>query len=337
LGLCLPLLLALITYAARDPFWVAQHHRFGNYYDDAAPVELNRDYASLEMFTQNYAREQFDSFIMGSSRSFPFHCDAWRRFVPDARPFHYPAASENIYGILAKLRFLDGGGVRLSHVLFEVTDSALAGVAPRTDHLHRLPRKITGESAFSFQSAFLKAYFTDFFWIKYLDYAFTGRVRPYSEYVLGVRRGNVRIDPTTNDYFFEREERELAADEEGYYRKRSTIFEEPTDPSPACGGAVIGPAQRDVLLAMREIFQKHRTDVRVIVSPTYSKICLNRDDLAFLRRVFGEHSVYDFSGRNPITEDKKNFYDPEHIRPHAAEQILRRAYANPARTSMGEK
>jgi hypothetical protein len=334
--LCTPLLVALVVYVVYDPFWVLRPHTFGNYYDDAAPVDLNRDYASLRIFEQNHPREQFDSFILGSSRSFPIHCPTWSRYLSGGRPFHYPAASENIHGILAKLQYLDARGVQLKHVLFEVTSSALAGATPRHDHLHRLPRELTGESAVAFQSAFLKAYFTNFFWIKYLDYRVTGRVKPYASDVLGIARGDHQIDPLNNDYFFAREERELAADPEGYYQRRSAMFAPPTGPAePPCAEPVIGEAQRKVLLGMQAIFRKHGTDARIIISPSYTQVCLNRADLAELRRIFGDDAVHDFTGGNPITRDMRNFYDPEHVRPAVAERMLETIYAGSETSGVG--
>src|SRR5687767_9165252 len=88
--LSLPLFFFVGTYLVCDPFRVLRSYDFGNYYDDAAPVELNRDYVSLEMFLKRNQEQHFDSFILGSSRSFPLHCETWKKFVPGMRPYHYP-------------------------------------------------------------------------------------------------------------------------------------------------------------------------------------------------------------------------------------------------------
>src|SRR5690349_4368884 len=96
--LAVPLLSVVAIYVFCDPFKVLWSHDFGNYYDQAAPVELNRDYASLQMFLKNNPEQKYDSFILGSSRTFPLHADTWQKFVPGMHPFHYPAASENLHG-----------------------------------------------------------------------------------------------------------------------------------------------------------------------------------------------------------------------------------------------
>src|ERR1700690_1124571 len=169
-----PLAIALATYVAYDPFRVLRHYDFGDYYDDAAPVELNRDYVSLQLFRKYNPTARFDSFILGSSRSFPIHCDAWARHLSGGRAFHYPAAAGNIYGIAKKRECLENSGVRIENALVEVT-SGLPGAEPRGDGMHCLPYELTGESWLEFQAIFVKTYFSEFYFLKYIAYAYTGK------------------------------------------------------------------------------------------------------------------------------------------------------------------
>jgi hypothetical protein len=48
--LAAPLIVAMAVYIAFDPFRVLWSYDFQNYYDESAPVEANRGYASLQMF-----------------------------------------------------------------------------------------------------------------------------------------------------------------------------------------------------------------------------------------------------------------------------------------------
>jgi hypothetical protein len=320
----LPLLAALMFYVVKDPFRVLRDYDFGDYYDQVAPSELNRDYVSLKLFRKYYPSKQFDAFIFGSSRSFPFHCDTWARLVPGARPFHYPAASENIYGIARKLTYLDEQGVHIRHAILEVT-LGLAGAGPRSDPTHRLPRELTNDGWLEFQSTFLKGYFTDLYFLRYASYFATGGLNPFNRDVLN-ERGVVRIDPETNDYFFARSDRELAADPEGYYRSHAAGFP-PRDASTGkCDDAVIGDAQRAVLRELRAVLAKQGTDYRVLLTPLYEQPCVSRDDIRALREIFGDAQVFDFTGVNELSAEKTNFYDYGHIRPFVADQVLERMY-----------
>jgi hypothetical protein len=302
-----------------------------DYYDVAAPVELNRDYVSLRMLQKNYVEKQYDSFIFGSSRSFPFLCGDWLTHIPGARPFHYPAASENIYGIAKKLSYLDAHGVRIRHALLEVS-TGLAGAVPRYDATHRLPYDLTGETWLDFQSGILKAYFTDFYFLKYLDYKVTGSVNNYTRDVLGIQRGTVHIDPATNDFYFAAFDRELAESPDGYYKKHAADFPPREGNAPQCAEAVIHDAQRAVLRQIQEILQKQKTDYRILIAPDYRQVCLNHDDRRALDAIFGGRNVFDFTGVNEFTSDKTNFYDVGHLRPEVARRILAIMYGDVAGT-----
>jgi len=77
---------------------------------------------------------------------------------------------------------------------------------------------------------------------------------------------------------------------------------------------------------MRDIFQRHGTDARIVINPLYDQIALNPKDLAVLREIFGESKVFDFSGANAITEEMRNYYDPGHYRPPIANWVMEQVY-----------
>lgn len=321
-----PMVLIVGVYLVRDPFRVVRHYDFGDYYDEAAPVELNRDYVSLELFRKYNPQKHFDAFVFGSSRTFPFHCDSWGRYLRGASPFHYPGASETIYGIEKKLEYLDGEGVPIRHALLELS-TALAGVTPRYDVTHRLPPALTGESWLDHQAANLKGYFTDFYFLKYMDYVARGRVDGFNRSVLGIARGDVHIDPATNDFYFAWFDRALAADSQAYYRSHPADFPPRDATPPPCADPAIGPEQRALLEKIQAIFKKHRTDVRIVLSPDYRQVCLAPADVAALKELFGADRVFDYTGVNPWTADRNNFYDMGHVRPEVADRILAEIYA----------
>ncbi len=328
--LAAPLLITLAFYVVWDPFKVVRRHAFGDYYDLGAPVELNRDYVSLEMFLENDPRRHYDSFILGSSRSFPLHCDTWRKYVPGIEPFHYPAASENLHGLFLKLKYLSENGHPLKHVLVETAPVSLRDLSARDDTTHRLPYRLSGESWLDFQGAYLTWYFKDFFFLKHAHYKFTGRVLPSARKMLGIRLGQVKIDPLTNDYFWAELERELSADEDAFYARFEKRYPRPQGDPPPCEPPSIGEAQREVLQSIRAIFGKHGTDYRIVLPPVYDRVCTDPGDIAILHEIFGAENVFVFTGDNEITRDKRNFYDINHVRPFVGDKLFGTMYGAPA-------
>jgi hypothetical protein len=323
-----PLLITLSLYAVWDPFRVLWRYDFRDYYDEAAPVELNRDYVSLEMFLRNNPRERYDSFLLGSSRSFPLHCATWQKYVPGIKPFHYPAASENLQGIFLKLKYLSENGYPLKHVIVETAPVSLRDLSARVDTTHRVPYRLTGESWLDFQGAYLSWYLKDAFFLKHADYKLNGQVRPSARKMLGIRRGQVKIDPLTNDYFWAELERELAADEEAFYARFDQRYPRPQAQGgpPPCEPPAIGDVQRGVLLSIREIFAKHGTNYRIVIPPVYDRVCTDPRDVAILGEIFGSENVFVFTGDNETTREKRNFYDINHVRPFVGDKLIATMY-----------
>jgi hypothetical protein len=330
-----PLVTTLAMYAAWDPFRVLLPHDFGDYYDEAAPVELNRDYVSLEMFLRNDPREHYDSFILGSSRSFPLHCDTWQKYVPGIKPFHYPAASENLQGLLLKLKYLSDNGHPLKHVIVETAPVSLRDLSARIDTTHRLPYRLSGESWLDFQGAYLSWYFKDLFFLEFAHYKLLGHVRPSARRMLGIRHRQVRIDPLTNDYYWAELERELAADEGAFYARFAQRYPRTEGDPPPCEPPSIGDAQRKYLESIREIFAKHATKYRILIPPVYDRVCTDPRDVAILGEIFGSDNVFVFTGDNEITRDKRNFYDINHVRPFVADKLVATMYGAATVASKG--
>lgn len=320
-----PLMICVGAVLVGDPFKVIYPHTFGDYYNDQ-PYELNRDFVSTELLLSRYRQSPPDAFVFGSSRSFPYHCDSWRQHIPQARCFHYPAASENLYGIYSKIKLIDRLNLRVAHALL-IMDYHAFDVESRKDHLHILHPQETGEGWLNYQTTFLKACFSKFFILKYIDLKLTGRVHSYTRDIFQIEPGIVRIDPDSNDYFFEAEERQLTADEEQFYQKRALLFPSKETLGEREAEAVIGEAQLRYLTEIKAIFDKDRSDYKIIISPLYDQVSLNRADLARLENIFGKARVFNYSGKNDITVNMRNFYDPDHYRPFIADAILRDAYS----------
>ena len=89
---------------------------------------------------------------------------------------------------------------------------------------------------------------------------------------------------------------------------------------------VIAEQQYDLLMKIANICRKNDTDFKFIIGPEYDQVKLNQKDFTTLQKVFGKNNVYDFTGKNGLTDNIHNFYDPDHFRPIAGDYMLKVVY-----------
>ena len=82
------------------------------------------------------------------------------------------------------------------------------------------------------------------------------------------------------------------------------------------------------LMHIKSIFDNHQTDYRIVISPTYcyTNPKINKEDLMILQKVFGTDKVFNYSGKNVLTEDCYNFSDPNHFGLSVGWQIIEDIY-----------
>ena len=64
-----------------------------------------------------------------------------------------------------------------------------------------------------------------------------------------------------------------------------------------------------MLKEINSILKKHRTNFKIIISPLYNQVKINNIDLDIINNIFPKNVVFDFSGKNIITENKLNYYE----------------------------
>jgi hypothetical protein len=318
-----PLLLTIAVYAIYDPFDVLRH--YDRYYTDSNIV-YNRDYISTEIFLANYRKERYDSFIFGNSRTLAFQCGEWRRYIKAKGVFHFDASGESLYGIYKKIVFLDRQGVDLSNCLLLLDADTLMKVDNYSDHLFIKHPKVSRESELAFQMEFLRAFMSprNCYFIAFLDYKMRNRVRPrFSKMFM---QSSVRYDPITNDMFIVGLEDVIERTGSKYYESKKDIFykrdRKETGYTPQC----IKATHKEYFTEIKKIFDKHNTNYRIIISPVYDQVYLNRIDLNYLENLFGNKYVFDFSGVNEYTDSVFNYYDNIHYRPFVGRKILETVY-----------
>lgn len=315
-----PFLLIIVSYFFFDPFKVL--YDYTDYYEDYF-VEPNRDYVSTEIFLRNREIHTYNAFIFGNSCALAFRTGEWQKHVhAPISPFHFDAYLETLYGIWAKVNLIDESDGTINHALIVVDQSVFGFVDDLPFHLFTKHPRYGGKSTLKFHLIFFKAYFSGRFFIGYMDYRLFRKPRSYMKGLDFKRKRNAAV---SNDFFLVSEDTDLSKDPSTYYSEkkfpvRSGEFK--TSPSH------IDDMKAALLKEIKVIFDKHQSDYKIIINPLYDQISFNTKDLKILEDVFGQDNVYDFSGINPITQSKNNFYDTVHYKPNVGEKIYRQMYGD---------
>ncbi len=317
-----PLATILVSYFILDPFKVLR--RYSDYSANWSAT-LDRDYISTEVYLKNRQTYHYDSFIFGSSRTDAFRTADWRQYLPkNASPFVFGAFCETIDGIHAKINLIDELNDPIENALIVLDTDGTFQDLP-LGHLYVKHPRLTKEPLVLFHTVFIKTYFSNFFFLRYLDYRLFKTYRPYMEkYLVNFP---FKIDTITNDFFLIDQEKEQEINPLDYYRKKKKIFY-------ARDATVIQQATRRIsynyiilLKKINSIFQKRHTRYKIIISPLYDQKSIHPYDLHVLYRIFGKQNVFDFSGINQYTNDITNYYETSHYTAKVGKNILKTIYA----------
>jgi len=320
----LPFLLLILGYIILDPFKVVWK------YDNYSNLHIipNRDYVSTEMYLKNHKKENYNSIIFGSSRTLAFNPVTWQKHIEqvDSRPFLFDASGETIFGIYKKFLFLDKLDKELDNVLIIICpDLTFQTTTNSTEHLFIKHPTTSEESWITFHLTFLKSYFNTYFLRAYYEYTFTQNIRPFMFDYIEFR--NIYFHPITNSMTIEDKEREINQNPEEYYNERKDIFFNRSKSRQEYDD-FIGKTQEKMLKEIHQILVKKNSDYKIIISPLYQQIEINEKDLEKLNKIFGQNTVFNFSGINQITQNYKNYYESSHYRPNVGDSILNYVYKN---------
>lgn len=160
-----------------------------------------------------------------------------------------------------------------------------------------------------------------FYWIKF---KLTGKYEEAMEQYITIGANYKYYNPITNEEPNHIQD-SLIAIGAYYNKKRLAVFEDKQHPR--VSDELLNDEEKiRSIKEMKRILAKHRTDYKIIISPLYDQVKINPTDLQFLRTVFGNDNVYDFSGVNKYTSDYHNYYEDSHYRKEIASEIMHYIY-----------
>lgn len=317
-----PFILLISSFIIIDPFKIVRAHTDYN----GAFVTLNPDYISTEVYLKNREKLHYNSFIFGNSKTLAFKTSGWKTHLPaGAIPYVYHASHESLFGIWKKIKFIDSKKDTLKNALLIIDNGVLVQTGILYNHLTIKDPRISGESRLVFYNSFFKAYLSDFFFIRIIDYSLFKVKRPYMNGYLDFN--NTYYDPVTNDMYPLQKIISRMEDNQSYYQDSLKKFGTPT-PVEKPEMEVIKSLQIKMLTEIMQVFKKHNTSYKIIISPFYNYVTLNKKDVALLEEIFGKSNVYNFGGINEYTNNVHNFYDISHYSTETGNSIMKEVYKN---------
>jgi hypothetical protein len=252
-----------------------------------------------------------------------YHIDTWRTHVSGESFYHFDASGENLMGVERKLALLEKKGVKIKNALFVIDEDLLGGITnPQSIALIKHPI-LSGQSKLEFQLFMFKSYADMDFLSCYMKLLATGKYVPSMSKTM-VNHILKYVD-TTNEETFPTLEDAILRNEDSFYTARKDVFFKRTGIvtySKAC----IDTARERRLKNMKRILDANNTNYKIVISPSYDQVSMNRKDLENLQAIFGANNVFDFSGINDFTNNVHNYYEQTHYRPFIAKRIMDSVY-----------
>ncbi|MGL4630920.1 MAG: hypothetical protein ACRCVT_06905, partial [Leadbetterella sp.] len=309
------------VYFVCDPF-----HVLYNYWDYGSNhnKSLNRNRISTQTFLNYYPKYKFKSFIFGSSRSGAFLTYDWAKHIDDPSPYHFDAFNENISGILGKMRFIEKQGQKLDNVLLVLDNFTFDDHFEKSGSVvHLKDYRWSGQSPLGYHTTFFKGFFKKQYWIHYLDLKINNTYRKHMDEIF---KFDYKYVPPFNEFIFEKNEADIRKDSVAYYAADKEFGLRKAQPMME---PMIQTEHLDDLQEVARLLKAHGTKYKVIFSPLYDQRELNTQDIKTLTTVFGKENFYNYAGVNKYTQDKGNYFEIAHYRPHVGRAIMDEIYRKP--------
>lgn len=320
-----PVLLLVAFYVAKDPFHVVKPYK-GRVYNpgDTISLTINWGHVTVESYKYFDPQGHFDSFIFGSSLSGYYRIKDWAPYLPaDARPFHFNASRETLYGILNKLKWLTSRGVAIKNALIIMEDEMLMRRPLDSDVLFvQHPSTAPEVSWWKFHQLYFNAFRRPEI-VAYLlcpgpmtqrvldeGYAttdITNRIEPINEGYYAWADSVIAVNP---DEFFTPE----------HVKRYSLPLKELPCPEK------INFTVSALLAEIHHVLESQGTDYHIIIPPHYGYEAIDSRDLFKLEGIFGQSRVHDYSHDPKLGSDLHYYYDDGHLIAQECARLIDSAY-----------
>jgi hypothetical protein len=308
--------MVIVTFFIYDPFCII--------HSEDTIAEQSSDVLQFREFNKCNADKNFDTFIFGNSRGNSFS-ESYLKSRIGGNPsiFFFNAPGDCILNYYKKILHIKKSGNKIRHAIVLIDQGILANKDNLSNKFHGPVYEHTVHSSnrsyFNFYSAFLNYYFTDLFFLKFLQYQFTGEYTPWMSTAFK--------KPETSTQHYENKLRKDSLLENHFEEYKSTY--NPIYERTYKWEEIIGAMDySDVcyLRQIREIFDKDSTHYIILIPPDFHQQKVPGQIMAQLTEIFDSSRIIDFTGVNEITRDSSLNYENLHFSIKAGNIILDSIY-----------
>lgn len=296
-------------------------------------INVNAVQKKLYVLNKNKDKYTYDSFILGSSKAYAFKCSDWKNHLSDtAIPFQFNSAGDGIFGIVRKLQYLEENAYQLNNVIVVLDENTLSATRNSNVHLFTAPPEISKESYWNYYITFIRAHLNPYFCLGLFQYFITGEITGNAKaYLRKAKKKRFNNFDLISMEHNSKRELKIKADSNLYYDKRLKDGEFYDRPALLQRKAIIDLQTLKILLSeMYGVFERNKTNYRIIISPSYDQRPLRKQLMSLLQESFSPSKIYNYSGVNSITNVIGNYYESRHYRPHVGKRIMNEMYLNPS-------
>jgi hypothetical protein len=317
-GFILPSITLIIFLVIWDPFNV-----FFINNDEC----VNRETNCLNILKSN--KNNVSNFIVGNSRSLAYKTDYWAKKlkVDPTTCFHYDGSGAGLYRVTNAIRFLKECHEVENILLILDVEMLYESYNPQTIWAIQ-PPEVSGESSLDYYFIFFKASMDPKFIFSKIVYFFSGQYFDFMGFYIPTNKEKSEYNKETADLSKWSYDKLIQKDSLGYYLRIPKMYELFIRANKEeISEAIIQSKQYDLLKKLSETVKKEKAKIKIIISPLYNQLAINDADKRMLTNLFGVNNVYDFSGKNIITDNKSNYYERSHYKPYVANLIMDSVYS----------
>ncbi|MBD3411321.1 MAG: hypothetical protein GF419_14090 [Ignavibacteriales bacterium] len=320
-----PVWVILGTYAIIDPFCVLYEYED---YTGKSNTHISPAMISTETFLRNKEFLNYDSFIVGSSLVIGTKTEDWRKHLPpESSPYVFWGNGLTLEGLTSFVKYL-ASETEIRNALIPVNYETLQRIEDYDafgPYMYAQQYfKVENGNRLVWHISWIQHYVAEFaFLALILDYTAPDLFQAFTSPFLV--KHPLHYSTVTNDYWRGDTDSIISNNADTYYTQYAEKFLIDADSSEVYERCIT-KRHGKCLTEVAETLKREGVNYRLVITPHYGKKRLHPSDIAFLRSVFGKDRVYDFSGKNDISADKRNFYDPLHFRPHVGAMIMDSIY-----------
>jgi hypothetical protein len=306
----LPLLISITIFIIGDPFSVI--------YRTDGIAEKSDDVLKVKEYLGD--PNTYNSFVFGNSRGEAFTELNWKRHIGEGNKlFLFNAPGEALLNISKKIELIKKNGGKLDHAIVIVDD----GILENTDNEKKFYRgpvynhhpKTSYVSYLDFYFNYVKYYFNDLFFAKYISYLVTKKYQNWMQTAFK--------DPKPGSTCDIDRETVINTDFAEYKKLFSPDYSNSFNPQKVT--KKIDERDLEHLRKIKALLTEGKADFSVILPPDFHRQKVQPEVLRELRNIFQER-LFDFTGVNKFTLDSTLHYENLHFTKKAAAMMLDSVY-----------